>query len=106
MTTPTTTTGPTKKTLLSASLALLLAACQKPDGNRTVQQELDQCMRWQLFERCMASLPAGPSSAKYNDWDEVVSECEYVATRAAYRDPRFVQPQCYGNNAPEPVETP
>lgn len=35
----------------------------------------DQVKRNEAFFKCMKSLPVGPVSVKYNDWDEVVSEC-------------------------------
>lgn len=83
----------------------LLAACQpKPDGNYVIREELDQCRRVELFESCLQLAPAGPQSAKYNDWSEVIGECEGFATRAAYRDPAYVKPECFGGNAPQPVE--
>lgn len=39
----------------------------------------DQPTRQRLFKDCMASLPAGPVSTRYNDWDEVVQQCDNVA---------------------------
>lgn len=39
----------------------------------------DQKIRREIFKECMAALPAGPVATKYNDWDEVVAECDTVA---------------------------
>lgn len=47
------------------------------------QYETDQALRRVIFKECMASLPAGPRSTQYNDWDEVVSECASVAYHQA-----------------------
>lgn len=41
--------------------------------------EKDQDLRRVLFKECMQLLPAGPKSTVYSDWDEVVSECNYVS---------------------------
>ena len=84
-------------------ITLLLAACQ-PNGDVAIRQQLDQCRRVEVFERCLQLAPAGPQSTKYNDWSEVISECEGVARRASYRDPAFVRPECFSNNAPAKPE--
>ncbi len=68
---------------------MVLAGCEPVQTS-----VLDQCLRQQLFERCMASLPAGPESTRYNDWDDVVSECEDQAMYASYRSPKFVKAEC------------
>lgn len=89
--------------LLSGSLLLLLAACQPhADGTVIIRQDLDQCRRVEIFERCLQLAPAGPQSTKYNDWAEVIDQCEGMAMRAAYRDPAYIKPECFGNNAPAP----
>lgn len=64
--------------LLRIPLALaLLASLSGCDGpvNPSPRYEPDQAKRIELFKMCMAALPAGPVSTKYNDWDEVVSAC-------------------------------
>ena len=55
--------------LLVGSMGLLAAGCNAPQWGpeKKLQQE--------LFFKCMKHLPAGPSATKYNDWDDVVSEC-------------------------------
>lgn len=30
---------------------------------------------------CINNLPAGPNSTVYNDWDEVMEECQFIATK-------------------------
>lgn len=55
---------------------------------------VDQCMRRDLFTQCMKTVPAGPTSVKYNDWEEVVSACENAAYYQSYRKVEFVKPEC------------
>ena len=31
------------------------------------------------YYQCINNLPAGPESTVYNDWDEVMEECQYLA---------------------------
>lgn len=64
------------KLILLISLVVVLTGCEPPSYPK---YELDQTLRRSLFKECMASLPAGPSATKYNDWDEVVSRCDSVA---------------------------
>jgi hypothetical protein len=62
------------KTLIVALIALLsVTGCVDRMSNTAIQARKD--LRISLFEKCMKLLPAGPSETKYNDWDEVVSEC-------------------------------
>ena len=39
----------------------------------------DTCTRNEIFQQCIKNLPNGPQITKYNDWDEVVSECNNSA---------------------------
>lgn len=71
-------------TVLAASLLL---GCEENSRN-------DQCMRREIFAQCMKLLPAGPESTKYNDWDEVVSECERTAWAQSYRKESAIKPEC------------
>ena len=89
-----------KKFRLSCVLALILSAglVAGCDGTRTEQPILDQCMRQELFETCMASLPAGPNETVYNDWAEVVDECHSVATYNSYRMKANIKPECKASN--------
>lgn len=64
------------KTVIFLMLTLLLISGCK---NQYPVVVTDQVMRRQIFKECMAALPAGPSSTKYNDWDEVVKSCDVVA---------------------------
>lgn len=40
-----------------------------------VMQSQDLELRREIFNECLASVPKGPTSVKYNDWEEVVSAC-------------------------------
>lgn len=51
-----------------------LASCGKVCWHEADQQE-----RQRIFKECLSLLPAGPVSTQYNDWAEVVSECEDAA---------------------------
>ena len=55
--------------IIIAVLCLGMVGCNKCEyvENQTKRQE--------IFFKCMKALPAGPQATKYNDWDEVVSEC-------------------------------
>ena len=63
------------KLLIVAALALLVSGCS------VTRHENDPALERVIFKECMASLPAGPASTVYNDWDEVVAECRTTAFR-------------------------
>ena len=54
----------------------------------------DQCLRAKLFEQCLKALPAGPQATKYNDWDEVVHQCELASYRHSFRKMRYIKQEC------------
>jgi len=56
--------------------------------------DVDQCMRIELFNSCMKRLPAGPQSTKYNDWDEVVNQCNRVSLQQSVRKIENIKPEC------------
>lgn len=58
------------------AIGLLLAGCDEVKGP-VVNQEI----RERLFFQCLERIPKGPEQTKYNDWDEVISEC---GTQAYY----------------------
>lgn len=73
---------------------LALTACADPIDPTKSTYATDQCLRAELFAKCMAAIPAGPISPKYNDWDEVVGECGSAARYQSVRERRFVKPEC------------
>ena len=81
--------GGMMKTILALTIALCVASCDVPKNQK---QEVDQAKRHTYFLECLAALPAGPQSTKYNDWDEVVDSCN----RTAYQMAAY----CYANCPP------
>lgn len=63
-------------------MLVLLTGCTKIPAQKAPTEAYNAAQaayRLEVFERCMAALPAGPISAQYNDWAEVVDECADVA---------------------------
>ena len=79
--------------LILITLCVLLTGCL-PD--RSDMYITDRCLHRQVFQECMASLPEGPRATHYNDWAEVVSECESVATGQSHRKGSQVKLECGG----------
>ena len=82
---------------LLLALAVLLVGCDSqrvPEAIRTDPMIVNQCLRADLFRQCMAALPAGPASTKYNDWDEVVDSCGQQAYYQAFRLKSQVPQSC------------
>jgi hypothetical protein len=46
---------------------------------------VDQTARRAYFVECLSKIPKGPTSVKYNDWDEVVRACDSTAMYQALR---------------------
>lgn len=80
------------KKLLFLSV-LLLTACNETKIIKE-NQVPDQCLRRELFNECMKSLPAGPVATQYNDWDDVVSECRNYAWGVSMRYESVVKKEC------------
>ena len=55
----------------------------------------DQCLRQQLFEKCLNLLPAGPQTTMYNDWDEVVKSCDHQSYYSSHRKRELIKPECH-----------
>ena len=71
-------------------LIVLLASC----GQRSLSTATDQCLRQEIFQQCIQSLPEGPKSTITNDWDEVIQSCSTHAYYGAQKDIKFVKPEC------------
>jgi hypothetical protein len=83
-------TSKTKRmTLIGASLltAVLAGGCTESTG-------LDQCQRREIFQQCMKLLPAGPQVTKYNDWDEVVRQCDAIAYHQSLKKKTQIAAEC------------
>jgi hypothetical protein len=79
-----------RKLILLAALVLLVTGCTGPIDN-TIN---DQCLRREIFQQCMVNVPKGPNSTVYNDWAEVVNECEDAAMYQSYRPTSQVAQAC------------
>ena len=73
---------------------VLMAGCSEPAQMPTP----DQCLRSTLFQACMKSLPAGPQSTQYNDWDDVVDSCASAAYYQSLRPKAQITEQCRADN--------
>ena len=81
---------------LIIAMALLLGACSEEGVARSNPNEVvtDQCLRAKLAQQCLKDAPAGPMAAKYNDWDEVVNQCDTNAMYQSRRRRQYVLPEC------------
>ena len=85
-----------KKLTLLTSL-LLITSCEIVDSTKIVDRTMpDKCLQREIFKECMESLPAGPASTHYNDWDEVVSQCREVAFYHSLRIESTIKNECKG----------
>lgn len=78
------------KKIIALLAALSLSGCMEVPPPPVA----DQCLRAQLFQACMKSLPAGPVSTQYNDWDEVVDSCSNTAYYQSLRRAESIKPEC------------
>ena len=83
-----------RRIILVGLMVLLTAGCSEDTFNPDAQAIIDQCLRQTIFLECMGALPTGPSTTKYNDWDEVVEACGKRAYYGSHRQQRFVKPEC------------
>ena len=82
-------------TLLSLTISIackLITSCEFKE--ETIQ---DRCLQRVIFKECMNSLPAGPVSTHYNDWDDVVGACEKVAWHKSWRKRSVIKIECQGS---------
>lgn len=74
-------------------ICFLVAGCS--NNQQSLSDKVhDQCLRIQLAQKCLESLPAGPVETKYNDWDEVVKQCDDNAMYQSVRERKYVKPEC------------
>lgn len=78
------------KTLILSLVLVGVVGCE-PMPPKT---QSDQCMRAELFKQCMKELPAGPLATHYNDWDEVVAQCDQTAYYQSMRATTAIKPEC------------
>lgn len=72
-----------------------LAAMQGCDPDQLDSAHaIDICMKRDVFDECMKSLPTGPERTHYNDWSEVVEVCDSRSHWMAYRLKRHIPEGC------------
>lgn len=91
---PVDTGNPIAAAMAVLAVVGLLAAMFLVTGCSDNPQMADQCMRREIFQQCMKALPAGPKATMYNDWDEVVSQCDSVAHYQSLRRKSQIKPEC------------
>jgi hypothetical protein len=62
--------------------------------DKSEKASMDQCLRATLFQQCLKALPAGPLATKYNDWDEVVKECQIASQYQSHRKLKNIKEEC------------
>ena len=77
--------------------ALVMIGCNSSD--RPVFDD-DLKLEREIFMECLASVPKGPESTKYNDWDEVIMQCANVADTLSVKCVRNCQDEL---NVVEPI---
>lgn len=78
------------KIFIIISLVFLVCGCSEKPTDTVV----DQCLRQQIFSECLKTVPPGPTTTKYNDWDDVVDSCGNQAYYNSLRTRSFVDPKC------------
>ena len=80
-------------------LAVTLSACDNGTINVLPDKVVitDQCLRREIFKECLTVVPAGPLATKYNDWDEVITECRHSAYYMSQRQRGIIKEECRGN---------
>jgi len=56
--------------------AASLAGCHKSSHSSPDEEAKRGLLRAKMAAECMATLPEGPRSTTYNDWNEVVAACD------------------------------
>ena len=63
------------KLFICAAIVLALAGCvnesSEVDNYRAVKRQ-------EIFKDCLARIPKGPETTRYNDWDEVIQRCDTI----------------------------
>lgn len=84
----------TTKHLVFAMMACAALAGCDLDKVAPDRPMIDQCLREELFEKCMDKLPAGPTTVNYNDWSKVVGQCRDQAQYTSVRKASLIKPEC------------
>lgn len=79
------------KLICVALVSIAIVGCK---GSANSDMVIDQCLRIQLAQQCVKDLPASPVETKYNDWDEVINQCDENSMRQSVRLRKYVKPEC------------
>lgn len=74
---------------LTMFLALALFGCGPTDYSTS-----DECLRREIFQQCLASVPKGPQTTQENPWHKVIAECESAAYYQSQRLSSRIKPEC------------
>ncbi len=85
-------------TIAAIFMVPLIGVLGCEDPNKSTTKGIDQCMRREIFESCLAKIPNGPNSVVNNDWAEVVDECESAAEKQSIRLARLIREECFYDN--------
>lgn len=66
-----------KKIMLASLVVFLLSGCTA--DNNQPKYAPNQELRIKLFQECLKLIPEGPKYAKYNDWSEVIEQCDKIS---------------------------
>jgi len=80
-----------KSFLISSFIILSLAGCGEPDPDQSMH---DQCLREQLFSKCLSAVPNGPITTNSDSWSEVVHACSDTATYLSTRPRYSIKREC------------
>ena len=87
-----------KKSLIGLSMltaGLGISGCEPASDMVRKAVLIDQCMRIELTQKCLAQVPKGPTHiVGSNDWAEVIEQCDSNAMYQSYRKREFVKPEC------------
>lgn len=79
------------------ALCLLLVGCVEPPDS--MKNGPDQCIRMELFTKCLSAVPTGPThTVASNDWDEVVEACQDSAYKMSIKPMNLIKPECRAYN--------
>lgn len=82
--------------IMPVLVVLSMTGCE-PIQPQVSPYGIDQCARHEFFQQCLSTVPQGPHVVgDDNAWDEIISQCDSAAWRAAYRQKKFIKPECLG----------
>lgn len=73
----------------TVAIIALLAGC-----NSSSDPLPDQCLRRELFARCLTAVPNERGSTVHIDWDEVIRACDGVAFHQSLRSLDQITAEC------------